>query len=302
MDTFTREHLRPELTGVESTALITLWARAREASRDQPAFVDQEAVRLRDQLDFDWRLFEKGKLTQIGVRLRTLKFDEIATQFLSRFPNGTVIELGAGLNTRRTRVNGSLDQWLEVDTEPLVALRRHLFGEVENERLIVGSFFENDWLERVKEISEPPYLILLEGVLMYFRPEQVQLGLRQIFTGLPDSVLLFDVLGKSAIRFQRRHDLYTQLNSQFYWGINGPEGLVEIDEGWTDSEVMNLREVLHRYRREANERIVWLSRSLLSVVRPAAKLYHYVLLRSPRASQALQNIKLNPVGGRNGKS
>jgi O-methyltransferase involved in polyketide biosynthesis len=103
-----------ELGTVQETLLITLWARATEASQPDPILVDDKSVEIVSQIDYDFSKLAQAKDSQVGVCLRGQILDIWVKEFLDLHPDGVVVEIGAGLNTRFDRVDNGRVQWFDM--------------------------------------------------------------------------------------------------------------------------------------------------------------------------------------------
>jgi hypothetical protein len=95
------DRVKAELGAVQQTLFIPLAARARETRRRRPVLRDPKAAQILASVDFDTQKYGRGWGGRVTV-LRTVIFDGWVSDFLTAHPGGTVVELGTGLNTRRT--------------------------------------------------------------------------------------------------------------------------------------------------------------------------------------------------------
>jgi O-methyltransferase involved in polyketide biosynthesis len=82
---------------------------------------------------------------------RTAILDAQVRAFLARHPEGLVVNLGAGLDTRFHRLDNGKLQWMEIDLPEVTAFRRKL-DEPASPRhtLFAGSVLERVWIDEVK--------------------------------------------------------------------------------------------------------------------------------------------------------
>ncbi|MBN2837033.1 MAG: class I SAM-dependent methyltransferase [Candidatus Delongbacteria bacterium] len=94
------------LSGVQETLLLPLWGRAFETKKEHPLLVDKEAVRIIDQIDYDFSKIEEqvNPLSRLSWVARSIYFDKKIEDYLQSIPNGTVINIGCGLDTTYERV------------------------------------------------------------------------------------------------------------------------------------------------------------------------------------------------------
>jgi O-methyltransferase involved in polyketide biosynthesis len=160
-----------ELQDVPETALWTLWMRASEAARPDSVIDDPQAVQLLERLEYPFeQRFGPPRVGQWQA-LRARAFDDEIARFLAAHPHGTVVALGEGLETGFWRVDNGLVNWVSVDLPEMAALRRELLPAAPNLRLIEGSALDERWMDEVDDSNG--VLLTAQGLLMYFRPEQV---------------------------------------------------------------------------------------------------------------------------------
>jgi len=181
------EKTEPNLNDVAETLLITLNTRAIESQRPDAMIKDDKAVAIVAQGDFDHSRLRLQGNDEVSLILRMREFDRQAREFLTRNPDGVVVHIGCGLDTRFERVDNGRVEWFDLDLPQVIALRRNLIGgEMERYRLLSGSVFESAWLEAMAGYLGRPFLFLAEGVLPYFETAQVKslvLTLRDQFPG-----------------------------------------------------------------------------------------------------------------------
>ncbi|MEU9189754.1 hypothetical protein AB0D14_35485 [Streptomyces sp. NPDC048484] len=91
----------------QETLLIPLYGRAMEDRKPEAALRDARA----EEIVYDFARFD-GLPSLVGSVLRTSLFDQRVSDLLTRHPESTVVELGAGLNTRYERIdNGRAAAW-----------------------------------------------------------------------------------------------------------------------------------------------------------------------------------------------
>ena len=113
-----RSLLVPGLSGIPETMLWTLHNRAREAMRANARLSDPDAIRVYASIDYD---YERNFGRPDGSHaLRSLLFDEAVRHWLRRYPEGTVVELGCGLD--RHEIAPRLRRWApdvdRIDSQP----------------------------------------------------------------------------------------------------------------------------------------------------------------------------------------
>jgi len=98
------------ISEVSGTMLITLYARAYESASRNPIITDSKAVEMieiikKETADSENPIHKKIRKNKyspklaVTMALRSRRFDKYVSDFLSKYPEGTVINLGCGLDT-----------------------------------------------------------------------------------------------------------------------------------------------------------------------------------------------------------
>lgn len=240
-----------QLGTVQETLLIPLWARAAEATRAEkeghtPILVDPHAAAILRSIDYPFERFEKETtITRVVACVLATIFDRWVKDFLRDHPNGTVVEIGAGLDTRFDRLDNGQVQWFDLDLPDSMDVRKRFFSETERRRFIAGSVLETDWIDAVKATNAPAYLFLAEAVLLYFEEPEV----RQLFTTIadhfPGATIAFDSCGRWARDNSRNFEAVKLTGAQFRWGIDDIRDI----ESWDPRfKVLEVDSVLNHHR------------------------------------------------------
>lgn len=175
------------LDGISETALLTLHQRATEAARPDGIIDDPAAIALRDGLDYDYHHFGR---THQATALRALAFDNASRDYLHTHPRATVVALAEGLQTSFWRLDNGELQWLSVDLEPIVLLRRQLLPASSRLRYCAQSALDYSWMDRVDDSNG--VLITAEGLFQYLRRDVVFDLIATCATRFPHGQLVFD--------------------------------------------------------------------------------------------------------------
>src|SRR4030042_7002555 len=91
------------LNAVSRTLLIPLYFRAIESQRPDALVRDPKAVELVDQLHCDFSGGQRMKNEQVNFLIRMREFDRLSRAYLAEHPDGVIVDLGCGLDTRFER-------------------------------------------------------------------------------------------------------------------------------------------------------------------------------------------------------
>lgn len=237
-----------ELTPVARTMMIPLWARAAETRKRRPVVRDERALEICEGVDFDFGIFRYAYGTQIGCVLRSLLFDRWVEDFLVRHPDGTVVELGAGLSTRFERIDNGRAQWVDVDLPDAIALRRRHVAPAPRRTLFAASVLDPGWLANVREIAPAPYYFVAEGMMMYLDANDVRDVLVRIADTFGPTEIALDSIGSLVVRHQAFHDsMRHMLDAPFRWGIDDVREIERWDDRLSVVEAATLPDIARRF-------------------------------------------------------
>ena len=224
------------LDGVAETLLLTLYVRALETQRRDSLLQDEKAVTLVNRMNYDFSRFTRIKMDEndkLTIILRNREFDRYAWDFIAHNPEAVVVHIGCGLDSRFERVDNGQVEWYDLDLSEVIELRRELIGsEGGRYHLLSGSVFDSAWLDVVKVHSQRPFLFLAEGVLMYFKEEQVRSLVLTLRDHFPGAELVCDAFSPFIVRANnlRLRPSSTKIGARYYWGLRNGEDV----ESWGD--------------------------------------------------------------------
>jgi O-methyltransferase involved in polyketide biosynthesis len=244
------DRVKAELGAVQQTLFIPLAARARETRRKRPVLQDPKAAEILASVDFDETKYGRGWGGSVTV-LRTAIFDCWVSDFLAEHPDGTIAEIGTGLNTRFDRVDNGQAHWIELDLPDTIELRRRFFADSGRRRMVAASVLDEDWLAAVRE-SPGPYFFVADGVLAYL--DQAPQVIARIARGFPGSLIAFDTYSQRTLEQQHRLAARKNMDARWAWSCDDPRtleslGLKVVQEAAVTRPPAELRRRLpRRYR------------------------------------------------------
>jgi O-methyltransferase involved in polyketide biosynthesis len=214
--------IKVDLGAVQETLLIPLFGRAQETRKKRGLLRDEKAVEIVDQLDYDFAKWTKAR-SLVGASLRTRMFDRLVETFLDEHPEGTVVEIGCGLNTRFERVDNGQLRWFDLDLPDVIALRRRFFDDEPRRTMLVGSVLDPEWMDAVAATGGP-WLFVSEAVIIYLEPSEARRAIRQIADRFPRGEIAFDTTDRNMVATQGQHDAMRHLSKEswFRWACDDP--------------------------------------------------------------------------------
>jgi O-methyltransferase involved in polyketide biosynthesis len=263
------------LKDVAETLLITLYNRALESQRPDGLIHDERAVALVQQLPYDFARVEQipiSVVNRVTLILRSLKMDQYAQDFLARSPDSVVVHIGCGLDSRFERLDNGRVEWYDLDLPDVMALRSRLLGsEAPRYHLLACSALDPAWMEAMRGHHPRPFLVLAEGVFMYFTQAQVRALVLALRDHFPGAELVFDGFSPFHVWYSNRQMSSTWLGNRFHWGLwsgraveRWGKGIRLLDDwGYLDSDEPRLASMR------------WMRRS--PIASRAGRVYHFRL-------------------------
>lgn len=210
-----------DLTAVSETMLVPLYARAIESKKESPEFIDKTAVKIIDNLDYDFKKRFKtstNKMNFWGCSARTVILDKQTKEFINKNPNSTIINLACGLDDRFTRVDNGKIKWYNIDFQDIIDLREKLIDSHERVINIASSALDFQWINQIE--NKENILIIAEGFLMYLDEKEVEQLFNHIAQNFKNVELLLELMSEWMVNNQKAHDTVRTTGAVFKWGIN----------------------------------------------------------------------------------
>lgn len=232
-----------KFSGVMETLLITLYIRAKDAMSDTPLLNDKKAAEMIKQIDYNFSKFDSGWMSYYGVLARAKMMDEEAKKFISKNPDCVIVSVGCGLDTRFSRIDNDKIQWYNLDFPEVIEQRELFFEENERVKNIAKSALDPTWTIDVKANGKK-LLIISEGMLMYFKEDEVKSFLEIMTNGFESFEAQFDMLYKMLVNKGSKHDTVKNTNAQFNWGVKDGSEVVKLCPKMKQTGLLNFTDEL----------------------------------------------------------
>ena len=193
-----------EKNSVQETLVIPVYARKMCSELYPRLFYDETALRLIEQVDYDFSALEKksGSLMQrFGFLEAAMRQNDLAWEvrdYLKTYPNAAVVNLGCGLDaTGRSCDNGTCKIY-NLDFPVVIAARDALLPAGEREENIPCDLNDTSWFSKID--ASGGAVFFAAGVFYYFLTPQVKALVLAMAEAFPDGRLVFDAAGKKAVK------------------------------------------------------------------------------------------------------
>jgi len=213
---------------VASTSFISLYCHALETLSDNPIISDPKSVEIMTELNKTLsrsdntldRTLVTGTLDRklvVHIAIRAKKYDEYARDFLKKYPEGVIVNIGCGLDSRFLRVDNGKVIFFDLDLPEIIGIRKGFFEETERYHLIASSVLDFEWMAVVRQHSGP-FLFMAEGVFMYLEGRDVRSLVLKLQETFPGSGLVCEVVNSFWLRPPLKRMLDSKLQRQVHLG------------------------------------------------------------------------------------
>jgi methyltransferase (TIGR00027 family) len=232
------------LRNVSGTAFWIAHSRAIETQRKNPLFRDPWAARL--AADRGREVMEQLPGTKQHtwvMTVRTLLLDRMIVDAVTQHGCDTVINLGAGLDTRAFRLAlPHALRWWDVDSSEIIAHKRDVLGDAEPScvwnTLTADLSVDGVRQQTLKEVTANAKnaLVLTEGLLEYLTPEAVRGLARELHAEPAVQTWLLNLYAKGlADRTKRVHAALAERDIRFQFAPETGTAFFR-DVGWEEAE------------------------------------------------------------------
>lgn len=215
------EKLDIKLEGVPQTLLLPLLGRAMFSKKSFSPLHDPLAVELLDKINCDFTAMTKrfGDIALIWMA-RAYHFDTAIKHYLKTHPKGTIVNLGAGLETAFYRINNRQVTWIDLDLPEVISLRERLLPQSKQVVSIAKSIMDYSWMDDIKKYNDE-FFFVAGGLFMYFPEAQVKALFLEMSQQFPNSELIFDTMSKKGLHYANKAlSEVKMVGAVMHWGID----------------------------------------------------------------------------------
>ena len=227
----------PEFTPAQESLFLTLGSRALDSRLPRPFLGDTMADEIIATIGYGLDKFpqlntklldRRSKVFDVAVRAKIL--DEMVRRFVLLRPDAVVLDLGAGLDGRISRVNPPPTvEWYDVDFPEVVALRRKLLPQPANAHNVGADLTDPDWLHDIPR--DRPAMIVADGLVLFLGQDDFVALLNRLTAHFPGGELALNAYTTYAMwTFKHSRAMRAIAGGMANPGINDPRQL----EHWAD--------------------------------------------------------------------
>lgn len=203
---------------VQETMLGPLWARAKYSQLYPEVLNDVKAIEIIKDIKYDFTKIEEylEDWRGLGLLIRAKGFDDALKKYITKHPNATVVNVGAGLDTTFYRVDNGKIKWYDMDLPDAITFRKNFLPESSRNTYISKSALDVSWFEDIDFNPEKGIFFMVAGFIYYFKEEDISSLFEAMANRFPGGKLVFDCVSKMAVKIANRRAKKTGAKGPFW--------------------------------------------------------------------------------------
>lgn len=199
------------------TLFIPLYGKALMSR--EGIFPDETAERIVASVDYDFSKVDQSRKLAIYMAMRAAHYDRMVQEYAAKHPDGVVIQLGVGLDSRVNRVQTALP-WYDLDFPEVIALRQTYYPASERYHLIAAPALPADWLGGIPRYEHA--LVIAEGLSMYLSETDMR-GLMAAFRQhFGETEFVFDAYSPLAAKLSKWKNPINAVDAKIDFAMDDP--------------------------------------------------------------------------------
>ena len=210
------------MNNVNKTLYIPLYGKAY-VSRKGIILNDKKAEEIWSAEGFELKGKSKSKWLAYYMGMRSAVFDKWLLEELKKDSDAVVLHIGCGMDSRVIRVGADGHQWYDIDFPTVIEERKNYYVEDDFYHMIGADVRQQNWLEAVPKAKHA--IIVMEGVSMYFEPQELRKVLEQISAHFETVNLLMDCYTTFAAKASKYKNPINDVGVTQVYGLDEPRAL-----------------------------------------------------------------------------
>ena len=210
------------MNNVNKTLYIPLYGKAY-VSRKGIILNDKKAEEIWSAEGFELKGKSKSKWLAYYMGMRSAVFDQWLLEEMKKDNDAVVLHIGCGMDSRVIRVGTDGHLWYDIDFPSVIEERKKYYVEDELYHMIEADVRQQNWLEAVPKATHA--IIVMEGVSMYFEPQELRNVLEQISAHFETVNLLMDCYTTFAAKASKYKNPINDVGVTEVYGLDEPREL-----------------------------------------------------------------------------
>lgn len=210
------------MNNVNKTLYIPLYGKAY-VSKKNIILNDKKAEEIWSAEGFELKGKSKSKWLAYYMGMRSRVFDNWLLEEMDKDSAAVVLHIGCGMDSRVLRVGTDEYLWYDLDFPSVIEERKKYYVEDAYYHMVEADVRETNWLSTIPKTKHA--IILMEGVSMYFKPEELRVVLEQIAAHFENVNLLMDCYTTFAAKASKYKNPINDVGVTQVYGLDEPRDL-----------------------------------------------------------------------------
>jgi len=210
---------------VQETMLGPLWARAKYSKLYPELLDDQKAIEIMENINYDFSKIQEylREWRGLGLLVRAKSFAEALLQYIEKYPNATVVNMGAGLDTTFYSIDNGKIKWYDLDLPSAIEYRKRLLPESERNIYIPKSALDYSWFKDIEYEPKKGTFFIAGGFVYYFKENEISSLIIEMAKEFPGAEMIFDATSKLANKVvNKRAKKVSENEVRVHFGVGDP--------------------------------------------------------------------------------
>ena len=210
------------MNNVNKTLYIPLYGKAY-VSRKGTILNDKKAEEIWAAEGFALKGKSKSKWLAYYMGMRSAVFDQWLLEEMKKDSEAVVLHIGCGMDSRVLRVGTDGHEWYDIDFPNVIVERKKYYLEDEFYHMIAVDVRKKNWLLEIPKAKHA--IIVMEGVSMYFEPQELKGVLKQVSSYFETVNLLMDCYTTFAAKASKYKNPINDVGVTLVYGLDEPREL-----------------------------------------------------------------------------
>lgn len=210
------------MDGVNRTLYIPLYGKAL-VSRLGILLHDPKAEEIWEKEGFSIKGKAASKWLAYYMAMRAAVMDRWTAERMDQTLEAVVVHIGCGLDSRCLRLPVQGRQWYDIDFPEVIRERRNYYSETEHYHMVSADIRGGKWMHALP--AGKAAIVIMEGVSMYLRPEELLILLKTLKDRFSQVHLLMDCYSSFAAKASRYKNPINAVGVTEVFGMDDPKAL-----------------------------------------------------------------------------
>jgi len=221
------------MNNVNKTLYIPLYGKAF-VSKKGIILHDAKAEEIWSKEGFTLKGKAKSKWLAYYMGMRSAVFDNWLKIQMEKEKEAVILHIGCGMDSRIERIGTQWHQWYDVDFPEVIKERKRYYQETEEYHMMESDARENAWIETLPKVKKA--IVVMEGVSMYFEPEELKQLLKNLRCQFEEIAILIDCYTIFGAKASKYKNPINEVGVTTVYGIGDPKELE------TGTEILFIKE------------------------------------------------------------